>query len=720
MSIEALGGISLILFDMEVYKYDWIAGFKIHNTGEYVQIHNDTEALKEFLAEYKEAFFFTINGERYDNNILDGILKGKDPYAISQLIIKHNMELYAWRLPVTLYDLSKQKTFYPSLKAFESNNGMAIEETNVDFDIDRPLTPEELELNNIYNRHDLDATELSMIQRMPESIMVKARLIKYFGLDIKKWISRTSVSIVTTGLGAKKGKFPHQKFTFDGIYSVIDIENEKVKEHLRTENFYNEDLTIEIAGITHEIKQGGIHAARDGFYESDDCWHADFGSFYPSIMIEFDLLSRALTLEEGLPKFLQLRKDRYVAKANKSLDDIALKEGINSVFGAANSVYSNLYDPSRSTLVCMYGQAFAIDLTEKLIPYVTMIQSNTDGLIFSLKKDVDDAEFHMRRIIGEFTDRTGLTMDIEHYKNLRQKDVNNYVAIHEGKIQSKGGMTNMWDLHPDFAHYRGTYRLFQQTVIDRAVTFSLLYGRDIEDTVQEQYDLKNWFRFQSTSKAGKMYHRIGVVEEHHDYLKDVVEMNKLIKNKDIKKILRGTSARKVPDKGFNIRIKDYPDFINQYEDDNFDDTQLEVLDMLDIRPIINQGKVEDVQHTNRVFASNDKTMFRTLYKYKWANVKKDGKATGEKKLSKSVISNLPANVFVYNLDMADFTEDLQKQIDLDYYIDMAYTKTAFYRDREIKKDKEFLKLSGQELRNYVVERNLVKIETKIQNSLLFT
>jgi len=432
-------------------------------------------------------------------------------------------------------------------------------------------------------------------------------------------------------------------------------------------------------------------------------------------MIEFGLLSRALTEEEGLPKFKKVRADRYVAKANKSEDDIALKECINSVFGAANSPYSDLYDPSRSQLVCMYGQAFAIDLTEKLEPYVIMIQSNTDGLIYKLRKDVEDAEFHMRRIITEFEARTGLTMDIEHYKNLRQKDVNNYVAIHNGKIQSKGGMTNMWDLHPDNAHYRGTYRLFQQTVIDRAVTFSLLFGKKIEDTVQEEYDAHNWYRFQSTSKAGKMYHRIGLVEEHADYLEAIKEINLLIKDKEIKKILRGTSSRKVPDKGFNIRINDYQDFISQYEDDEFDGVQLEVLETLGITPIVNKGRVEDVQHTNRVFASNDKTVTRTLYKFKWADVKKDGKPTGEKKLSKSVITNLPENVFVFNKAMSEFTEEYYSQIDLDYYIDKAYTNTAFYRDPEIKKDKEFLKLSGQELRDYVVNLGLVKIikeETK--------
>jgi hypothetical protein len=418
MSLHNELQMQLILFDMEVYKYDWIAGFKIHNTNEYIQIHNDRDALMSFIDKYRDAMFFTVNGERYDNNILQAIIDNKDPYKVSQLIILHNKDLRAWNLPIICYDLAKQKTFYPSLKAFESNNGMSIEELPITATYEDKLNQEQLNILMTYNRHDLDATEVSMSQRMGESIMVKARLIKYFGLEFKKWITRTTVSIVSKGLGAKKGDFEHQSFSFDGIYSALQIKNEKVKDHLLKEKFYKEDLIIDIAGITHHIKKGGIHAAKDGYYESNDCWHVDFESFYPSLMIEYDLLSRALPGKEGLEKFKKVRADRYVAKAAKSLDDIALKEAINSVFGAANSEYSELYDPSRSQLVCMYGQAFAVDLIEKLEPYVIMLQSNTDGIIFELKDQ--SYETTIRQIVSDFTKRTRLTMDVEHYTRLCQ------------------------------------------------------------------------------------------------------------------------------------------------------------------------------------------------------------------------------------------------------------------------------------------------------------
>ena len=672
--MEKLEGIELIIFDMEVYKYDWVAGFKIHNTQEYIQIHNNRTELIRFLNEHRESIFFTINGESYDDNILNTILKDNDPYVTSQLIINKRVELKCWDLPILTYDLSKQKTFYPSLKAFESNNGMSIEELPITATYEEKLNDEELEILKEYNRHDLDATELSMLQRMPESIMVKARLIKYFKLDFVRWMPRTKVSIIAQGLGAKKGKFPHQSFSFDGIYSTLDLKNEKLREHLITENFYKEDLVIEIAGIKHLIRKGGIHASIEGYYEAEDVWHADFGSFYPSLMIEYDLLSRALG-ENGRPKFIKVRTDRYAAKAAKSPDDAALKEALNSVFGAANSEYSALYDPSRSQLVCMYGQAFAIDLTEKLEPYVNMIQSNTDGIIFKLKDP--SYEQIMRNIIKEFEDRTRLKMDLEHYEKIAQKDVNNYVALHEGKIISRGGMTLLWDLTPDLAHYRGNYRLFQMTVLHRALTLNLMYGKSIREVVQEEFDNKNWFRFQGTSKIGSMYHKVTLSEEHLEYYEGVQRINAIIKDSEVKRILRGTSSKKNPDNGFNVHIKDYLEFIEQYENDEFDSTQLEVLEVLGIVPLRNVIQEKETQHVNRVFASNDHNVTRALYKYKWATSKK----TNDTKLSRAIIANLPDNLFIYNGDMKDFeTKDMHKKIDLEWYIQEGERKLAFYKD----------------------------------------
>ena len=121
-------------------------------------------------------------------------------------------------------------------------------------------------------------------------------------------------------------------------------------------------------------------------------------------------------------------------------------------------------------------------------------------------------------------------------------------------------------------------------------------------------------------------------------------------------------------------IKDYFDFVEQYENDSFDEIQTELLDTLDIGIIKETLKETEVQHINRVFASNDTKVTTTLYKYKW--ITKD-------KLSRSLIANLPKNVFIYNGDMKDFESlGMNKQIDINWYIEEAERKVEFYKSKE--------------------------------------
>ena len=85
------------------------------------------------LIKNKDAIYFTINGYHYDDNILDSILKGINPYSTSKRLIVHKQESFVWNLPIITYDLQftgrgKKVAEGPALKVFESNNGMSIEE----------------------------------------------------------------------------------------------------------------------------------------------------------------------------------------------------------------------------------------------------------------------------------------------------------------------------------------------------------------------------------------------------------------------------------------------------------------------------------------------------------------------------------------------------------------------------------------------------------------
>ena len=50
-------------------------------------------------------------------------------------------------------------------------------------------------------------------------------------------------------------------------------------------------------------------------------------------------------------------------------------------------VESSAYDPLYVKMVPVTGQLLILTLLETLEPYIDLIQSNTDGIIYTLKKD---------------------------------------------------------------------------------------------------------------------------------------------------------------------------------------------------------------------------------------------------------------------------------------------------------------------------------------------
>ena len=246
-------------------------------------------------------------------------------------------------------------------------------------------------------------------------------------------------------------------------------------------------------------------------------------------MIEYDLLSRSLEGNGGRDKFIKLRLDRLEAKKRKDVKDAALKVAINSVFGASDNEYLALNDPSRSRLVCMYGQAYTIDLLEKLEPYINLVQSNTDGIIFELKDPSEEGIAQMKSILQEFKTRTGLDMDAEQFEYFAQRDVNNYMAIHNGEEELKGNTASS-NLTPDKAYYRGNYRVFQTTVLAKGLANRLLYNKPIRETIEEEIKAGNWFRFQATSKTGSQYHKVCIHEADASVTDHLNQINAMLKN----------------------------------------------------------------------------------------------------------------------------------------------------------------------------------------------
>lgn len=435
------GVIILIFYDFEVFKYDWLVVLiDPINHAEQV-IVNDKERLEEYYNQHKNDIWIGYNSRGYDQYILKGILCDFDPYKISKHIIQDKKNGYSFsklfnNFPMINYDVMSNKTM-GSLKTLEGFMGNDIRETEVPFDIDRKLTAGELDQTIYYCRHDVEQTVEVFLQKKNEFDSQMA-LIKTFKLPLS-YIGKTQAQLAAIILGAVK-----QEFNDD--WDIRLPETLKLSKYkfiadwfMNSENYNdNAKLECEIAGIPHVVAWGGLHGAVNKYsYECKDdemLVMADVDQLYPTIMIKYKLLSRAVSdyekFKDILHTSLRLKKEK------KKKEREPYKRICNITYGAEGDQFNPMFDPLHRKLVCVYGQVLIVDLIEKIEPFCELIQSNTDGILIKIKsKDFDLLD----DVVYDWEKRTGLHMSFDSYKKVLQKDVNNYVIVdYEGGRKSKG------------------------------------------------------------------------------------------------------------------------------------------------------------------------------------------------------------------------------------------------------------------------------------------
>ena len=155
----------IITYDCEVFAYDWIVVFKDKETGDYTVIHNDNEALKMAISD--DNIYIGFNSKHYDQYIIKAIAADLTPSEIKQVndyIIRGGQ---GWECPLLQgfyfgfqnVDIKDDMQMGLSLKSIEGHLGLSVQESKVDFTLDRPLTKEEIEETIFYCKHDVDCTE---------------------------------------------------------------------------------------------------------------------------------------------------------------------------------------------------------------------------------------------------------------------------------------------------------------------------------------------------------------------------------------------------------------------------------------------------------------------------------------------------------------------------------------------------------------------------------
>ena len=496
----------MIFIDFEVFKYDWlVVGIDPINQKEYVII-NDKKELERLYKKYKNDIWITYNGRNYDQYILKAILCGFNPKEVNDWIIvkdRHGWEFSTMfrQFPINLFDIMPNPPV--SLKTLEAFMGKNIHETSVPFDIDRKLTKHEINETVEYCRFDVLNTIEVFIRRKGE-FDAQLDLLKAFNLPLSN-LGKTQAQLAAVIFDAKKQHFTDEwdirlpsnldlgKYQFVGDW-FLDKTNHKYTHMVTGKSGKQKEekvhLECMVAGVPHVIAWGGIHAGQliDITCTPDEVIiDADAGQLYPNIMRIYNLLSRAAKKPEMLTYILDTSM-RLKAEGKKKERE-PYKRQCNIVYGASGDPTNALYDPLMRNLVCVYGQVFFIDLIDKIEDIAQILNSNTDGIFFKVKKK-DLPELYRRVKVWE--ERTGLCMEYAEYTKFVSKDVNNYVAVKtNGQLHCKGSyVKELNDLD------------FDLPIVNEAVKNYIVYGIQPESTI---FGCKELRKFQKVVKLSNKY-----------------------------------------------------------------------------------------------------------------------------------------------------------------------------------------------------------------------
>ena len=504
-------------YDAEVFAHDWLVVLKDRDTGIKYAYHNDNEGIKEFILGIEpDAIFCGFNTKHYDQYIIKAICAGFSPEEVKLVndwIIGGGQ---GWQCPLlggvffsfNNVDITDDMQMGLSLKAIEGHLGMSIEETEVDFNLDRPLTEEELKLTLKYCIHDVDATEkltelrknyldnkiyLGGLKGIPPTkalAMTNAKLTAAY-LDATRMVEYTDEREYVYPTNLRREYIPQEVFDFfDRLYdkSIPDDELFKSKHNLT------------VGGCPVTLGFGGIHGAIP-FHQEEEVngrliRNYDVASYYPHLMTICGYTSRNIPNPQIYADMLETRM-----RAKKSGDKAtanALKLVANTTYGAGLNKYNDLYDPLMGRSVCITGQLFLLELSQHLIAECStlrIVQLNTDGIMVSFNENEYDK---VLAITKEWEQRTGFELEEDRIKGIAQKDVNNYVEIpYEGDAKIKGGYLVRGIAPAGAFNVNNNAKIVAKAIVDY---FTL--GTQVEKTIGNCDDI---FQFQLIAKAGSKY-----------------------------------------------------------------------------------------------------------------------------------------------------------------------------------------------------------------------
>ena len=497
-------------------------------------IHSSRNDYEEFIKHILRGDLIMIgyNNDSYDYPVIHHMINHYDAYrmlsgyelsqriyAKSQEII--NMEFSAvadWNKHIKQIDLFKIWHFdnaakSTSLKNLEVAMNLPLVE-DMPFSHTHWVTEEEIPLILDYNKNDVVATNefLNITQGQTELPLYKgknkiqlryaiAHKFKLNGMNFNDIKLGTELILKLYCERFKKNMSSVRKMKTlrpiihlkDCLPQWMEFKTDKFKglvDKFSNTYIYDGETKgkVDYSLIYKDIKifygTGGAHACiNPGVYDSDEeygIYDVDIDSLYPSLAI-----TQGLYPEHLGPEWINIYNGEIVSvrvaekHKPKAERDFVIVEGFklaaNGSYGKTNEERSWLYDPLYAMKTTISGQIFISMWAEYIcenIPDCTILQINTDGITFRFPKKYRES---LIKLSDEITYRCKLTYELNEYKKMVIRDVNNYSAQYlDNKIKHKGDFEINKELHKDPS----------MRIVSIALEKYFFEGKPVSETIQ--------------------------------------------------------------------------------------------------------------------------------------------------------------------------------------------------------------------------------------------
>ena len=467
------------IYDIEVFQEDWLFVAKTLDGKNRLICWNDPIQLYDWC---RNKILIGFNNAAYDDVVIRHALSY--PYLKDQsfTVKKYSDTLIMHGAKPSYPEMNARPNFNPNFLSWDisfhgpfdirrnslkkltmSTLNKRNYDSSVPFDTPRKLTPKERLDVEKYCEMDVDNT-LALFNPDPEnpkrtfakeSYDIRWNMIVEYKMRAKTLINKSSsfAGKLLCGEDAKadthntykvvNGKKQYYSIPELAMKELVNDDGTPTKllqfylDNQDNPNYITEKFELQLGGFDEGHKYqfgfGGLHQALIG-YRSKNLVNMDVASLYPSLLVEYGLMSR------GAAKNPESYKEVYhtrlkAKKEGKTLLNQGLKLILNGAIGAMLSEFNPLYDTWSNSSICVHGQLLLFILVKRLYDAgFNIIQTNTDGIMIERQENVD-----FMSIAEKWMEETRLVLEFDEIDTLAQNNVNNYYCkFTNGKVKSKG------------------------------------------------------------------------------------------------------------------------------------------------------------------------------------------------------------------------------------------------------------------------------------------